>query len=113
MAFTGIEMSPLKNSIKKTSSDQALEQVRRPLISALEPRILFDGAAVADATQALTDVAFQGQSALDGAKNPKSDATSVIGKTSTERSNRAARVEVVFIDAALPDYQTLVTICVW
>ena len=63
---------------------------------------------MADATQALTNVAFQEQSALDGAKNPKSDATSVIGKTGTERSNRAARVEVVFIDAALPDYQTLI-----
>ena len=106
-------MSSLKDRMKKASSDQALEQVRRPLISALEPRILFDGAAVADATQALTDVAFQERSELNGAKNPQSDATSVIGKTGAERSNRAVRVEVVFIDAALPDYQTLVTICVW
>ena len=73
---------------------------RVPLITALEPRILFDGAAVADATIALSDVDLVLSPVhLDPSESKASEPLA---------SEPTIPKEVVFIDAALPDYQTLV-----
>lgn len=65
-----------------------------PLIRALESRILFDGAAISDAAQAATDADFQ----------PAKDSNDVQATESEQVSEK----ELVFIDSALPDYNTLV-----
>lgn len=62
------------------------------LITALEPRVLLDGAAVLDAAQAYTSNDYMEQLALPLAVAPVTD----------------SRREWVFIDASLPDYKTLV-----
>lgn len=63
-----------------------------PLISALEPRVLLDGAAMVDAVQAFTSNDYMQQQELPLAVAPVSE----------------QRREWVFIDASLPNYQTLV-----
>ncbi len=69
-------------------------QSYNPLIRALESRILFDGAAISDAAQAATDADFQ----------PTKENNDELA---TE-SKKASAKELVFIDSALPDYNTLV-----
>ncbi len=72
---------------------------RTPLIAALEPRMLFDGAAVVEASQALTDLDYQEAAPQaadgDGAGTPLAVAP------------EPQRREWVFVDASLPDHQAL------
>ncbi|MEJ2694867.1 MAG: DUF4347 domain-containing protein, partial [Candidatus Thiodiazotropha sp.] len=77
----------------------------------MEPRILFDGAALSTALSA--DMALDPHAEADTAQPDSLDAvtqtTATIAPDQTETIDAAdsARIEVVFIDSALPDYQTL------
>ncbi|NQY86832.1 MAG: DUF4347 domain-containing protein [Colwellia sp.] len=68
----------------------------KPLISALEPRILFDGAAVATAVDALDNSAFE-SSLLD-----KNTTPAAVEPLSRDRN------EVVFVDSSVENYETIV-----
>jgi hypothetical protein len=66
-----------------------------PLIMALEPRILLDGAAVVEAAEAMTDNDFAADSSID------------VYAVAPDQSLTTRR-EVVFVDASLPDVETLI-----
>lgn len=70
------------------------QPVKPALFTALEPRILLDGAAIVEATEALTDNDYAHDTPEALAVAPESSQTS--------------RREIVFIDAALPDVETLI-----
>ncbi|KGK43277.1 hypothetical protein LH51_01200 [Nitrincola sp. A-D6] len=86
---------------KKTS--RPLRFHRKPLITALEPRILLDGAAVATTVEMTTDVAFQ-----DDAVHSDSAEQSVHFAAPAPTGNESARREVAFVDTGVEDYQALV-----
>ena len=83
--------------------------LKKPVISALEQRILFDGAAVATAVDVLDNSSF----------TPTSDSTTVNDVTNNNAENSVheaqavqsfekPRREVAFVDVTVSDYQTLV-----
>lgn len=83
---------------------------KKPIISALEQRILFDGAAVATAVDVLDNSSFTASS-NDATTN--NDVTgnnaenSVHGAQATQSFERDRR-EVAFVDSSVEDFQTLV-----
>lgn len=83
---------------------------KKPIISALEQRILFDGAAVATAVDVLDNSSFT-TSSNDATTN--NDVTSnnaensVHGAQATQSFERDRR-EVAFVDSSVEDFQTLV-----
>lgn len=77
---------------------------RKPLITALEPRILLDGAAVATGAEALTDVAYD--DAVDMQNQP--DALAPVQVQAADPSLNNGRKEVAFVDSSVNDYETLV-----
>lgn len=83
---------------------------KKPIISALEQRILFDGAAVATAVDVLDNSSFS-SSSNDATTN--NDVTSnnaensVHGVQATQSFERDRR-EVAFVDSSVEDFQTLV-----
>ena len=83
---------------------------RKPLITALESRILLDGAAVATAVEMTTDVAFQQdvvhQPAPDQAVHFSDGSLALAPTTASESS--APRREVAVVDTQVADYQTLI-----
>ncbi len=92
----------------KTKKSSAPFQ-RKPLITALEPRILLDGAAVATTAEMTTDVAFQQNSTPDTPAAPvegsvvqDSEVPAVTG------NNTSSGKTVAFIDTSISDYQQLV-----
>jgi len=72
-------------------------QKRKPLISALEPRVLFDGAAVATAVDVLDNTSFTNDN----------NTTDTVDAPATQPLERD-RKEVAFVDTTVEDYQTLV-----
>ncbi|MDY0327697.1 MAG: DUF4347 domain-containing protein [Arcobacteraceae bacterium] len=70
-------------------------QKRKPTISALEPRILFDGAAVATGVEVLDNSSFD-------SNNDSIEDTPPATQTPKDR------IEIAFVDSNLPDYQNLV-----
>ena len=77
---------------------------RKPLITALEPRILLDGAVVATTAEMTTDVAFQ-----EEAVHSESAEQSVHFAAPAPTGNEGgARREVAFVDTSIEDHQTLV-----
>ncbi|WP_040727377.1 DUF4347 domain-containing protein [Thiomicrorhabdus sp. Kp2] len=88
---------------------------RKPLIAALEARVLLDGAAVATAADAIvSDVDLQDQQATEQADTSASVAPTrpeAPAPTQYRAADPAAnngRKEVVFIDTGLDNYQTLI-----
>ena len=85
---------------------------RKPLITALEPRLLLDGAAVATAVELATDVDFQEQSTDSTADTTVHSASAEDAVHFTEvpapAAPEIARREVAFVDTQVEDYQTLV-----
>ena len=90
--------------MKKQTPANSIRFRRKPLITALEPRILLDGAAVATAAEMTTDVAFQ-----DAGTHAESADQSVHfaapAPTGSEPGNRR---EVAFVDTSVDNYQDLV-----
>ena len=85
---------------------------RKPLITALEPRLLLDGAAVATAVELATDVDFQEQS-TDGTTDTTVHSASAedavhFTEVPAPAAPEIARREVAFVDTQVEDYQTLV-----
>lgn len=77
---------------------------RKPLITALEPRILLDGAVVATTAEMTTDVAFQ-----EEAVHSESAEQSVHFAAPAPTGNEGgARREVAFVDTSIEDHQALV-----
>ncbi|OIN13828.1 DUF4347 domain-containing protein, partial [Oceanisphaera psychrotolerans] len=87
---------------------------RKPLITALESRILLDGAAVATAVDMTTDVAFQQDPVHQPAPDQAvhfSEGDLALAPTqiqAADPSQNNGRKEVAFIDSSVEDYQTLV-----
>ncbi|WP_344961742.1 DUF4347 domain-containing protein, partial [Oceanisphaera sediminis] len=101
--------------MNKQDTPKTLPKFRRkPLITALESRILLDGAAVATAVDMTTDVAFQ----QDAVHQPAPDqavhfsdgdlALAPTQITAADPSQNNGRKEVAFVDSSVEDYQTLV-----
>ncbi|MBR7889685.1 DUF4347 domain-containing protein [Marinomonas sp. A79] len=95
---------------KHTTNNKMKKSARKPLITALEPRLLLDGAAVATAMDVLTD--SQLYDVTQGEVNQQdSDATIVIAPTEVRGVDSAqnnGKKEVVFIEDNVDDYQTLI-----
>ncbi|MFB9847118.1 DUF4347 domain-containing protein, partial [Oceanisphaera arctica] len=87
---------------------------RKPLITALESRILLDGAAVATAVDMTTDVAFQQDAVHQPVPDQAvhfSDGDLALAPTQIKAgdpSQNHGRKEVAFVDSSVEDYQTLV-----
>ena len=88
----------------RTTQNSSVQFKRKPLITALEPRILLDGAAVATGAEALTDVAYD--DAVDTQNQP--DALAPVQVQAAEPSLNNGRKEVAFVDGSVNDYETLV-----
>ena len=83
---------------------------KKPIITALEQRILFDGAAAATAVDVLDNSNFP---ATDSSKTTNNDATSKSAENSVHeaqavQSLEQTRKEIAFVDTTVKDYQTLV-----
>ena len=89
-------------------------QTRKPLITALEPRLLLDGAAVATAVEVISDAqlhqdAFQTGTQSDSHQD--SGKSIVVAPTeirAVDPVQNNGRKEVVFIEANVADYQSLI-----
>ena len=71
-------------------------------IQLLEPRIMFDGAAIYTASEAI-DLLDEQQSS-----QTKSDPSQIILDVTSITDNPESRKEIVFIDSGVDDYQTIV-----
>ncbi len=85
--------------------------MKKPIISALEQRILFDGAAVATAVDVLDNSSFN--TTTKDSTTTNNDATNnsaenVVHEAQAVQSFEKDRREVAFVDTTLKDYQTLV-----
>lgn len=90
--------------MKKQTTATPIRVRRKPLITALEPRILLDGAAVATTAEMTTDVAYQ-----DDAVHTEAAEQSVhFAAPAPSGSEPGNRREVAFVDSAVEEYQTLV-----
>ena len=98
---------------KKASGHYSLgnkKQARKPLITALEPRLLLDGAAVATAVDVLTDSQLHDASQIDNS-HQGSDTSFVVAPTevrAVDPSLNNGKKEVVFIEDNVADYQSLI-----
>ncbi|MBV1786435.1 DUF4347 domain-containing protein [Marinobacterium sp. D7] len=90
--------------MKKQTTANPIRFRRKPLITALEPRILLDGAAVATAAELTTDVAYQ-DDAVHTESADQSVHFEVSAPTGSEPGNRR---EVAFVDSSVEGYQDLV-----
>nr|WP_321270769.1 Ig-like domain-containing protein [uncultured Tolumonas sp.] len=85
---------------------------RKPLITALEPRILLDGAALATTLEMTTDLNHQQTTTTDATKDtvaktmPDAPAPTQVKAVDPLLNN--GRKEVVFIDTNVADYQSLI-----
>jgi len=94
----------------KTAAPVNKKQARKPLISALEPRLLLDGAAVATAVDVLTDSQLHDAFQTD-ASQQDTDTSVVIAPTEVRAADPTlnnGKKEVVFIEDNVADYQTLI-----
>ncbi|TLS96139.1 DUF4347 domain-containing protein [Aliarcobacter cibarius] len=89
--------------------------LKKPIISALEQRILFDGAAIATAVDALDESSFSSNNNNPQATSTQNDVTQNNAENSVHKIQVQAvqgfettRREVAFIDMTVKDYQTLV-----
>lgn len=80
------------------------KHTRKPLISALEPRLLLDGAAFTTAVEVLTDTQLQND---DTARENTVTAVAPVEYRALDASKNNDRREVAFVDTSVEDYQTL------
>ncbi|WP_343805532.1 DUF4347 domain-containing protein, partial [Marinobacterium maritimum] len=90
--------------MKKQTPANPIRSRRKPLITALEPRILLDGAAVATTAEMTTDVAFQDEAVHTGS----ADQSVHFAAPAPTGSEPGSRREVAFVDTAVEDHQSLV-----
>ncbi|WP_137170039.1 DUF4347 domain-containing protein [Marinomonas sp. FW-1] len=84
-------------------------QARKPLITALEPRLLLDGAAVATAVDVISDAQLH-HDASQTDSHQNTDKSIVVAPTEVRAVDPAqnnGRKEVVFIESNVADYQSL------
>jgi large repetitive protein len=86
-----------------------IKKIKKPIISALEQRILFDGAAVATVVDVLDNSSFTSNETT----TTSNDATSNNAENSVHEAQAVQgferdRREVAFVDVTVSDYQTLV-----
>lgn len=81
---------------------------RKPLITALEPRLLLDGAAVATTVDMATDVDYQDQTADQTVHSASAEDSVHFTEAAAPTSTEPARREVAFVDTQVQDYQALV-----
>ena len=107
------------NAVKKKKSPPQ-EEVRPAsgmgILFALEPRIMFDGAAVATGAEVIQDTTPQDQTVIpgmdgeisaDSTNNNDSSDSDVLWSSGLSLSAPSDRKEIVFIDTRVEDYQTL------
>ncbi len=90
--------------MKKQTPANPIRFRRKPLITALEPRILLDGAAVATTAEMTTDVAFQDEAVHTEA----ADQSVHFAAPAPTGSEPGSRREVAFVDTSVEDHQSLV-----
>ncbi|MDH5564700.1 MAG: DUF4347 domain-containing protein, partial [Nitrospirota bacterium] len=80
------------------------------ILFALEPRIMFDGAAVATGAEVIQETTTQEQTvipSIDGETSTDSSASDALWSSGLSLSAPSDRKEIVFIDTSVEDYQTL------
>ncbi|NLQ17935.1 DUF4347 domain-containing protein [Marinomonas sp. M1K-6] len=103
-----------KQSVKSALTNRkpvSKKQARKPLISALEPRLLLDGAAVVTAVDVFTDSQLHNDASQTDSATQDADASLVVAPTEVRAVDPAqnnGKKEVVFIEDNLADYQTLI-----
>ncbi|TYL48325.1 DUF4347 domain-containing protein [Marinomonas sp. IMCC 4694] len=96
---------------KHTPHNKMKKTARKPLITALEPRLLLDGAAVATAMDALTDSQLYNDATQGAIDSQDHHDTILIAPTEVRGVDPAqnnGKKEVVFIEDNVDDYQTLI-----
>ena len=91
---------------KRRSKRNSPHHKRKPLITALEPRVLLDGAAVATGAEAATDVALQQDSTHTNDEQVHDASEVELAPVGDNKDNR--RKEVAFVDTQIANYQTIV-----
>lgn len=81
---------------------------RKPLITALEPRLLLDGAAVATTVDMATDVDYQDQTADTSVHSSSAEDAVHFTEAAAPTGSEPVRREVAFVDTQVQGYQTLV-----
>ncbi|RXI37620.1 hypothetical protein CP963_12135 [Arcobacter cloacae] len=85
---------------------------KKPMISALEQRILFDGAAVATAVDVLDESSFSSNNNTQTTTNSndvtQNNAENSVHEAQAVQGFERPRREVAFVDVTVSDYQTLV-----
>lgn len=89
------------------------KNLKKPMISALEQRILFDGAAVATAVDVLDESSFSSNNNNTQTTTTSNDVTQNNAENSVHEAQAVQgferdRREVAFVDVTVSDYQTLV-----
>ncbi|MEJ2611340.1 MAG: DUF4347 domain-containing protein, partial [Candidatus Thiodiazotropha sp.] len=92
--------------MKRNNRSGELLYRRKPLITAFESRILLDGAAVATAVDALTDVDVQDQPDSNGGSSD--NVVESLAPVATPNQSESEVREVAFVDTQIEDYQTLI-----
>jgi len=85
--------------------------LKKPIISALEQRILFDGAAVATAVDVLDNSSFTSSESSSSTSNndvTNNSAENSVHEVQAVQGFERPRKEVAFVDVTVKDYQTLV-----
>ncbi len=90
--------------MKKQTPANPIRFRRKPLITALEPRILLDGAAVATTAEMTTDVAYQDEAV----HTDSADQSVHFAAPAPTGSEPGGRREVAFVDTSVEDHQSLV-----
>ncbi|MFA5017957.1 MAG: DUF4347 domain-containing protein, partial [Methylobacter sp.] len=109
MQFIKTMLKEKTGKVNSSLSAPALSKHRRTMI-ALEPRIMFDGAAVETAVDATADSSpvAQDTAAIDAAKLAQAAADVAPPAVQADPAAQPQRIEVVFIESNVSDYQTLI-----
>ncbi|RBQ28461.1 DUF4347 domain-containing protein [Aliarcobacter vitoriensis] len=83
--------------------------MKKPVISALEQRILFDGAAVVTAVDVLDNSSFESKSTTKTSNDvTQNNAENSVHEAQAVQGFERTKKEVAFVDITVKDYQTLV-----
>jgi len=109
MQFIKTMLKEKTGKVNSSLSAPALSKHRRTMI-ALEPRIMFDGAAVETAVDATADSSpvAQDTAAIDADKLAQAAADVAPPAVQADPVPQPQRIEVVFIESNVSDYQTLI-----
>ncbi|EGW22294.1 DUF4347 domain-containing protein, partial [Methylobacter tundripaludum] len=109
MQFIKTMLKEKTGKVNSSLSAPALSKHRRTMI-ALEPRIMFDGAAVETAVDATADSSpvAQDTAAIDADKLVQAAADVAPPAVQVDPTSQLQRIEVVFIESNVSDYQTLI-----